>query len=151
MGALRGANQTALIFALLVFWGCDVTGEPQSRRAISVASEQKQYTLGPDAQVDFTVANPSNRMLYLPVCGPDLTFVLERRADGAWESYSGGLCPAIYAMGYRRILDPGASFRITTRIGEAGRYRVRLSYKTSRQAEEPEVVRSNTFFVRARS
>lgn len=141
----------ALVVALmsLVFWGCDLTGASQTSEDISIEPEQDQYTLGPEAKVNFTAVNTSHRTLYLPVCGPDLTFYMERYEDGEWESYSGGLCPAIYAMGYDRAVEPGDSLRITSRIGEAGRYRVRLSYKTSRDAEEPKNVRSEEVIVRA--
>lgn len=153
MIAPRDSGTIALIFALmpLVFLGCDSTGAPQTSEDISIEPERKQYTLDPEAQVDFTGINISDRTLYLPVCGPDLTFIVERHEGGTWEHYSGGLCPAIYAMGYRRAVEPGASFRMAARIGETGRYRVRLSYKSNRKAEEAQDVRSEAFTVSANS
>jgi hypothetical protein len=135
----------------LVLWGCDSAGTSQSGEGISIEPEQMQYTLDPDAQSGISIVNTSARTLYLPVCGPDLTFVVERFESGTWENYSAGLCLAMYAMGYRRTAEPGDSVRVTTRIEEEGRYRVGVSYKTSRDEEEPKTVRSDGFVVRANS
>ena len=153
MIALRSPGKTALVVALmsLVLWSCDSAGTSQSSENISIEPEQMEYTLDPDAQIDISIVNTSARTVFLPVCGPDLTFVVERFESGTWENYSAGLCLAIYAMGYRRTAEPGDSFRVTTRIEEQGRYRVGVSYKTSRDAEDPKNVRSEEFVVRGNS
>ena len=146
----RNLAKIALILVLtpLVFWGCDLLGHSGTRSDISIQPEHQEYTLNPEAQVELTVTNTSESTLYLPVCGPDLTFIVERRKSGTWENYNTPLCRAIYAMGYRRAVEPGASFSITTEISEAGRYRMRLSYKTDREVDDPSDARSGTFTVR---
>jgi hypothetical protein len=116
MIALRTLGKIALIVTLMspVLWGCDSAGTLRSDDDISIGPEKMQYTLNPDAQIGISIVNTSARTLFLPVCGPDLTLVVERFESGTWENYSGGLCLAIYAMGYRRTAEPGDSFRVTT-------------------------------------
>lgn len=145
----RPSSICASLALALVFWGCDLTAIPQMDGALSVQPDQQEYRLSTEVHVDLTVVNTSRRTLFLPACGSDLTFVVERREDGTWENYKGGFCRAIYAMGYRTVAKPGTSFRLTTRIKEAGRYRVRLTYKAGRKAERPKITRSGAFFIRS--
>jgi hypothetical protein len=93
MIAPQSSGKIALGVALmsLVLWGCDSAGTSQSGKGISIEPGQMQYTLDPDAQIGISIVNTSARTLYLPVCGPDLTLVVERFESGTWENYSAGL------------------------------------------------------------
>ncbi|WP_157621421.1 hypothetical protein [Salisaeta longa] len=149
MSVQRSIRKVALILLLpLVLWGCDVTGAPDIEEALTVVSEQAQYTLNPVAEVTLVVTNKSPQALFLPTCGPNLSYSVERRVRATWKTHSVVLCPAVLGWEDKRVA-PGATFRFTVRISEEGRYRVHLSYETSPDAEPSKNVRSEVFVVKA--
>lgn len=97
--------------------------------------------------VAITVENQGSRPVLLEHCGDRLLVMVDRREDGEWETYKGGLCTAEVSWAPRE-LAPGARLTAAEWLTQPGRYRLRLAASYRDDREPVRTVTSGGFTVR---
>jgi hypothetical protein len=82
---------------------------------------------GGELVVPFTVRNHSGETAFLPRCGDDLLFELQRSGNGQWVNVRAALCPTVHDMA-PLPLAPGGAVQGVYRVERVpGRYRLVLA------------------------
>lgn len=119
------------VVALLAFAACSSSSptEPLVHRDTFVSTDRELYTIGDDglASVRFAFHNGHPEAADVIACGGAMRAVVERESGGEWGQYAGGFCPANLDMTSVRV-PAGATREGVVRIGETGRYRLRVEY-----------------------
>lgn len=86
----------------------------------------------PIAYVPYDIRNRGNATAFIPTCGTRVLPVIEKLVNGQWESYSGGFCMLSIVMVPLELRE-GQTHHDEVAIGDAGRYRLRVSYSSDSQ------------------
>ena len=89
-------------------------------------------SISPVAYVPYDSWNHGNATAFLPTCGTRVLPVVEKYVKGQWESYASGFCMLSSVMVPLELRE-GDTHRDEVAIGEAGHYRIRVSYSSDRQ------------------
>jgi hypothetical protein len=124
------------------------------RPVLNIATDGTSFERGavpstaasPIAFVPFVTRNRGNTTAFIPACGERPTAVIERLVRGSWESYSGTFC-IDNLISTPLELRAGANRRDEVAIGDAGRFRIRLSYTSDASGSEPRSTASGAFDV----
>jgi hypothetical protein len=81
----------------------------------------------PIALVPTMTWNRGNATAFIPTCGTQPLPTVERFVNGSWESYAGGFCAAVMVIAPAE-LRAGESRNDHVAIGDAGRYRLHVTY-----------------------
>lgn len=133
----------AFLFVSLFFAGCDLFGSDEKSTKVKIRTDKNQYQIG--QEVKFSATNKSKKPLFTQLCGPRLTFQVQRY-DKSWESHYAPICKAIYEFYFESVAKPSETFRFSNMISEEGKYRAKLTYKIGSEGEK-QVRYSNTFTV----
>ena len=79
------------------------------------------------ALVPYTTWNRGDATAFIPTCGAQLLPGVEKLVNGSWEPYASGYCAAVMVMAPAE-LRAGESRNDQVTIGEAGRYRIHVTY-----------------------
>jgi len=79
------------------------------------------------AFVPFTTWNRGSATAFIPTCGTQLLPGVEKLVNGSWEPYASGYCAAVMVMAPAE-LRAGESRNDQVTIGEAGHYRIHVTY-----------------------
>jgi hypothetical protein len=140
----------SLSVLMVVLAGC-TTPLGGSGAEMRVRTENEAYTIqgtASAAPVRFYVANTGNEAIYVPRCGDQLAVVVDRREVGEWRQafVSNQLCTAVNVTAPLAVA-PGDSVRSMVNVGDAGRYRIRITATTNPRSERFDVGLSNEFTV----
>ena len=91
--------------------------------------------VGPIANVPYLIWNRGSATAFIPKCGGRALPVLERLVNGSWESYPAPFCIELIAEPPIE-LRAGQSRRDQVAIGDAGRFRIRMTYAPDAQSSK---------------
>ena len=86
----------------------------------------------PVATVPYLIWNRGSATAFVPTCGGHALPALERLVNGNWESYSGPICIDVM-METPIELRAGQARRDEVAIGDAGTFRIRMTYAPDAQ------------------
>jgi hypothetical protein len=89
-------------------------------------------SVSPVAYVPYDSWNHGNATAFLPTCGARVLPTVEKYVNGQWESYASGFCMLSSVMVPLELRE-GDTHHDEVAIGEAGHYRIRVSYSSDGQ------------------
>jgi len=89
----------------------------------------------PIALVPTITWNRGDATAFIPTCGARVLPVVERLVSGSWVPYASGFCAAVMVMAPTE-LRAGESRNDEVAIGDAGHYRLRVTYWADAGAKE---------------
>jgi hypothetical protein len=92
---------------------------------VRISTTVNRAALPGQPNVAITVENRGSRPVLLHHCGDRLVVMVDRRENGEWKTYKGGICTADLTWGPVE-LAAGAGISAQEWITEQGRYRLRL-------------------------
>ncbi len=99
------------------------------------------------ATIPFDVTNDGDATAFIAACGDRIAASVDRRVNGRWEQFAGGICfadrlvvPLELRAGARQHADLG--------VGEAGQYRIKVHYTEDASGRKPRSAVSEAFDVR---
>ena len=125
------------VVALALFAVACADDRPVLRLGTEGTSFQRELvpttSVSPVAFVPFNTWNRGNATAFIPACGTRASAVVDRYVGGSWEQYSSLLCLDVTTETPIE-LRAGASRRDEVAIGEAGHFRIRVSYSSDASA-----------------
>ena len=88
--------------------------------------------VSPVAYVPYDSWNHGNATAFLPTCGTRVLPAVEKYVNGQWERYASGFCMLASVMAPLELHE-GDTHHDEVAIGEAGQYRIRVSYSSDGQ------------------
>jgi len=119
---------------LLSLSSCDGSVSPH-KNDLSIELISKNEELSIDENIELILHNGTNSTLYLEFCGPNMLYSIERKEEGEWIHYSGGICLDLYVPEFIPAVGPGKSKTISLKITSSGIYRIILPYKLNSETE----------------
>jgi len=98
------------------------------------------------ASITFDVTNDGGATAFIHACDRRIVASIDKRVDGRWEQFAGGFCVANLTADPVQ-LRAGARQQGGVGIGEAGRFRVKVSYGSDASMSEPRSAVSDGFDV----
>jgi hypothetical protein len=98
------------------------------------------------ASITFDVVNDGGATAFINACDRRIAASIDKRVDGRWEQFAGGICLANLPADPVQLRS-GARQQGGVGIGEAGRFRVKVSYGSDASMSEPRSAVSDGFDV----
>ena len=126
---MRAAARYLGVSALALLAACS-SDEPRVTATVQGSTFTRVPPAGstyPVATVPFVIRNRGDNTIVVPSCGSQALPIIDRFDAGRWEQYSGGACVLSSTQG-PTALSAGQSDTSLVTIGEAGHYRLRVTY-----------------------
>lgn len=127
-------KRLAVVVLAALSLACDE--RPILRVVTNGTSFQRELTSStattPIAVVPYDIRNRGNATAFVATCGTRVLPTVEKLVNGQWENYSSAFCMLSMVM-IPLELREGESHHDDVTIGEAGHYRLRVSYSSDAQ------------------
>jgi len=141
-------KRLAVVALTAVLAGC--SDGPRLRVNVDGDSFQREPAAGSGlelAAITFDVTNDGDATAFVAGCDRRIAASVDKQIDGRWQQFAGGICLA------NVVADPvqlrsGRQQQSGVGIGEAGRFRVKVSYGSDASMSNPKAAVSEGFDVR---